>query len=91
VGENDKRLCGRETVQNLNAFAGRRPERAAKIIGGHDRDATLKDGCLHGVRLRAGIARRRSGLGHELRALAASKQITLPMSVDAKDQTLMLD
>ena len=56
--ENDERLCGRETVQDLDAFAGRRPERAAKIIGGVDNDATLNNRRSQGVRLGAGIAGR---------------------------------
>ena len=58
VGKNNKRLCGRETVQDLDAFARRRPECAAKIIGRLDRDATLTDRRPQSVRLGAGVAGR---------------------------------
>jgi hypothetical protein len=63
VGENDERLCGRETIQDLNAFSGRRPECAPKIIGRLDRDATLKNRRSQSVRLGAGVAGRLSRLG----------------------------
>jgi hypothetical protein len=43
VGENDERLCGRETIQDLDTFAGRSPEGASKIIRRLDRDAALKN------------------------------------------------
>jgi hypothetical protein len=62
VGENDECLCGRETVQDLDAFAGRRSERTTKIIGGLDRDATLKNRGSQSIRLDAGIAGRFGGL-----------------------------
>ena len=63
VGENDERLCGRETVQDLDAFAGRRPECASKIIRRLDRDVTLKNRCSQSVRLGARVAGRLSRLG----------------------------
>ena len=39
VGEHEEGLCGRKTVQDLNAFTCRGPERAAKIIGCLDRNS----------------------------------------------------
>jgi hypothetical protein len=58
VGEHEEGLCGRKTVQDLNAFTCRGPERAAKIIGCLDRNSLFKDGGTEGVRPPAGIARR---------------------------------
>jgi hypothetical protein len=66
VGEHEEGLCGRETVQDLNAFACRGPERAAKVIGRLDRDPLCTDGGTEGVRLPARIARRDRDLGQRL-------------------------
>jgi hypothetical protein len=66
VGEHEEGLCGRKTVQDLNAFACRGPERAAKVIGRLDRDPLFTDGGTEGVRPPAGIARCDRDLGQRL-------------------------